>query len=64
MIPDTGNPGFDQVIARLATMLVPYIAEHTTVSTADIESVLEAELEFWLAHPHGVKLYTSEDDGA
>jgi hypothetical protein len=55
------TPDFEQVKEALASMILPYIAERTSLSTADIERVLEAEMEFWMAHPNGVRLIFGED---
>ena len=55
------DPRLDQVKEALAQMLLPFIAERTSLSTEQIENVLEAEMEFWLAHPNGVRLILGED---
>ena len=53
----------EQVKEALAGMLIPYICERTGCSHDDVESVLEAEMSFWQAHPNGIKLMFSEDCG-
>jgi hypothetical protein len=56
----------ERVKEALASMIIPYICEHTGVSHDDVESVLESEMEFWMAHPNGVQLmfnYENEDGG-
>ena len=53
----------EQVKEALAAMIIPYICEHTGVSHDDVESVLEAEMAFWMAHPNGVQLMFGNEDG-
>ena len=53
----------EQVMEALANMLLPYICERTGISRDNVESVLEAEMSFWQAHPNGIRLMFNEDCG-
>ena len=41
----------DALIERLTAALVPFICERTTLSSAQVQSVLDANNEFWESRP-------------